>query len=357
MEMSGRERVLLALSNEQPDRVPIFDFLYSRKLYKHVLGSVPESYNAEDVMNCSRRIGYDMAAIPFGGVAGFRNEEDGNDIYGDEWGTTYRRDPGTWPVDAPVDFPLKDRSDWINYSIPDPDLPQRLNNVKMALRMAQQSGIAVVGIIRGPLSATWMLFGLEQFCLLLYEDPQLLDEVLSRVTDFFIHGGNRMIDEGVDAICFADDYGGSESTLISPAHFQKHILPQIKRLVSSFRRRGVNVIMHSDGFIMPLLDLIIPIGINAYHPVQRKAHMNLGEVKHRYGESICLLGNVDNTTTLVSGTREQVREQTIECLRIGASQGGHILASDHSLHDDIPLENIFELYETGRRFGKYPIRI
>lgn len=44
-----------------------------------------------------------------------------------------------------------------------------------------------------------------------------------------------------------------------------------------------------------------------------------------------------------------------ECIRVAAPGGGYCLGSDHSVHDDIPNENVFALYEAGRRYGRYPI--
>lgn len=49
---------------------------------------------------------------------------------------------------------------------------------------------------------------------------------------------------------------------------------------------------------------------------------------------------VNNKTTMVAGTIENVEKETYECLQKGAPVGGYILSTDHSLHDDIPLENV-----------------
>jgi uroporphyrinogen decarboxylase len=121
---------------------------------------------------------------------------------------------------------------------------------------------------------------------------------------------------------------------------------------------GAPVMMHSDGNIRPVLDLIVAAtGINAYHPIERGAGMDLREVKQSFGHRICLIGNVDNKTTLVTGTVDDVRSETIDCIKTAAPGGGYILASDHSLKDDMPNANIFALFETGKKYGKYPMVI
>jgi len=116
MKLSGRERLLYALNHKEGDCVPIFDFLYSRPLYKEVLGHVPVVYDAENIVRCSARIGYDFVIIPMGGSAGFNAKEDSGNIYTDEWGITYRKDPCTWPIDATISYPMLNGDDWKKFT-------------------------------------------------------------------------------------------------------------------------------------------------------------------------------------------------------------------------------------------------
>ena len=355
--MTSIERVLTTLHHSEPDRVPIFDFIYSRPLYKEIIGRVPSYYNAEDVMTVSYRIGYDLAVIPFGGVGGFLNYDVHTNIYTDEWGTRFEKKEDTWPVDAPIDFPIKDRSDLKNYSWPDPNNKERLREVKTALKIAKEKKMAVFGSIRGPFSSTWLLMGIENFMIKLFDDPDFVDIVITKCTDFFIQGGLLMAESGVNALLFADDYGSNDGPLISPEHFNKHILPQVKRMVNTFQRIGIPFIMHSDGNLNLLIESLVNSGISGYHPIERSAKMDLFDIKKRYGKKITLLGNVNNKTTLVLGSKEDVEKEVLECIKIAAPGGGYILASDHSLHDDIPNANVFALYEAGRKYGTYPLVI
>ena len=356
MEMTSRERVLCAMNNGQPDRVPLFDFLYSRNLYEEVIDKRPEYYNGEDVMTCAAKLGIDIGVIPLGGVGGILNYSESKNEFQDEWGTTYKKDEAiSWPADAPIKFPIGNRNDWENYEVPDPKKPGRIKEIDVALKLSKESNIAVIGVVRGPFTASWLLTGIERFSLMLYDDPELIDEIVERVTDFSIIGGKRMIEAGVDIVAFADDYGSINAPFMSPDHFTKHIVPHLGRMVRAFRDSGVPVMMHSDGHIKPLLDLIVNTGIKAYHPVERAAKMDLKATKDAYGDRLCLIGNVNNKTTLVTGSVQDVIDETKECIRIAGPGGGYILSSDHSLKDDIPNENIFAMFETGRKYGKYPI--
>ncbi len=115
--------------------------------------------------------------------------------------------------------------------------------------------------------------------------------------------------------------------------------------------------MHNDGKIDLFLKDIVETRIDAYHPIEREAGMDLENVVKKYGHKLCTIGNVNNKTTMVRGTTSDVEEEAKECLKIAAPKGGHILFSDHNLHDDIPMENIYTLIETGKKYGKCPIRL
>ncbi len=354
--MTPRQRFLTALAVGQPDRVPVFDFLFSRDIFAHVLGREVERHNAEDLVECATRLGLDGVCVSFGGPSGSRATVIAEGIYTDEWGVTYQRDViASWPGDAPIGHPIKSRADWRNYLIPDPRRAGRLTQAQTAVCMTMDGRQAVLGSVNGPFTAAWLLTGLERFCLLMYDDPDLVDDILRAVTDYAIAGGRLLVQAGVDALAIADDHGGVAGPFISVPQFRRFVLPHFARMVHSFRALGVPVLMHNDGDIRILLDDLVDTGINAYHPIERAAHMDLADVKRRYGHRICLVGNVNNKDTLVMGTVEDVERETKECLRIAGPGGGYILASDHSLHQDIPMANILRMIDTAHRYGRYPL--
>ncbi len=353
--MTGRERLLCALNHQEPDTVPIFECNYSRPLFQEVLGYVPEVFDPVSVFSCSEKIGYDFAFIPIPGVSGFRPAGLSGETYTDEWGITYQISPSTWPIDTGVRTPCSDGEDWANYSMPDPDAAFRYEGLKEVLRRSRENGMGVVGNVRGPYSCAWQLFGLEDFSILLYEEPETVEAVLTATADFAIAAMRNMARLGVDAVLFSDDYGSSRQPLMSPGHFREFLVPQIRRIREACREAGCVMLQHSDGHIHQLLPDLMSTGIQGLHPIERDAGMDLAEIKAVYGKQVCIFGNVDNKRVLAGGTPETIAEMVRECIRVAAPGGGYCLGSDHSVHDDIPNENVFALYEAGRRYGRYPI--
>ena len=102
-----------------------------------------------------------------------------------------------------------------------------------------------------------------------------------------------------------------------------------------------------------MLDELVDTGIDGFHPVERAAGGDLAHVKQRYQGRLCPIGNVDNKTVMCVGTPDDVRRETLECLRIGKPGGGYIIATDHSIHDGMPYENIMAYVETAIEHGRY----
>lgn len=355
--MTPRERFLTAVSGGQPDRVPLYDFLFSPMVYEAVNGHPPQGYTPRDVMDCTRGLGLDAAFFFIGAPRGYQVRRLAPNLYLDEWSTTIQENPAiSWPGGPPVDFPVKTREDWQNYAPPDIHAPGRTDDVLEALRRSKGE-IAILGGVLGPLTAAWQIMGLENFMLKLYDDPTLVHQVLRTVTDYFTEAGRLLWEAGVDALLVADDHASTSGPFMSLAHFREFVLPYFTEMVRTFRGWGARVIMHNDGDLRLYLDDLVATGINAYHPVERAAGMDLATVKTRYGLGVCLIGNIDNKGVLVRGTPEEVEAAVLECLRVGAPGGGYVLASDHSLHDDMPLENVFRMFETARRYGHYPLRL
>jgi uroporphyrinogen decarboxylase len=71
---------------------------------------------------------------------------------------------------------------------------------------------------------------------------------------------------------------------------------------------------------------------------------------------LCIIGNIDSSRTLPFGTPEEVAAEVRQAIDIAAPGGGYILASDHSLHDGISIENILTMFRVGAEYGQAAYR-
>ena len=97
--MKPRERFVTALTSGTPDRVPVYDFLFSLRFMKEKLGYTTELHEGSTQVKLATSIGLDGAFIPHNGYPGFEEEvhPEGTE-YVDEWGVTYIKNG--WPVMA-----------------------------------------------------------------------------------------------------------------------------------------------------------------------------------------------------------------------------------------------------------------
>jgi uroporphyrinogen decarboxylase len=348
--MTRKERFLTAVRGGVPDRVPMFDFLFQKPMYQELIGRRPERYNGKDAVDCALALEHDGVWLPFGGFSGFQPERLDDNTYIDEWGTTYQTNEAAWPIDAPIDYPIKSRGNLAACMPPDPTLPGRDSQITEAVAMANDN-IALLGGVGGPFTMTWMLMGYERICFALYDDPSLITECCRIANEYNKEAARRSVEAGCVGMWLSDDLGDSHSGFMSNDHFRALVLPHIAELAEYIDGLGVPVLLHSCGCITQYLDDLAQTKIASVHPLQRTANMDLRTVKEQYGGRFCIIGNVDSSRTLPFGTLEDVEAEAREAIEIAAPGGGYVLASDHSLHDGIPVENIMALRDAGLKYG------
>jgi len=152
-----------------------------------------------------------------------------------------------------------------------------------------------------------------------------------------------------------EDIAYKDRLIFSPRWLRRVFLPTLALLVEPLREAGVKVIFHSDGYLMPILDDLLEVGIAGLNPIEPLAGMDIGYLKRRYGGRLILVGNVDCSRTLPLGTVEDVRRAVRECVLAASRGGGHFIGSSSEITPAVPLENVLAFFEACREFGRYPI--
>lgn len=111
-------------------------------------------------------------------------------------------------------------------------------------------------------------------------------------------------------------------------------------------------VFHSDGNILPILDDLFTLGMDAVHPIQPGA-MDIEEVKRIYGGKLCLVGNIDLGYTLTRGTPKEVEKEVSDRIRVVGDGGGYILSSAMTLTDYCKVENVLAMAAAAREHGAY----
>ena len=353
--MTGRDRYLAALRGGVPDRVPLHELHWSPRFITELLGTLHSLYhNADDEVAMARATGIDMvwtAPLGFTALTGLQLH---GEQFVDEWGTPWGSNEQSWPAAWSKKDIVKSRDDWQRLGIPDPDLPVRTEQPRRFVELAGGE-LAVIGGVRGPFSAAWMLAGLVNMSTWLYDDPGLLTDILREMGRWNTQLALNMVRSGVDAIMIHDDWGMNTSTFIRPDDWRRLVFPWIAEEVEAVAATGTPVILHSDGNLNSIMNDIVQLRIAGLNPIQRGANMNLPAIKRQYGRRLCLIGNLDTAQTLAYGSPDDVEREVLECLRDAGPDGGYVLAPDHSFHGAVPSANIWRALSTCKNFGRYPL--
>lgn len=207
--------------------------------------------------------------------------------------------------------------------------------------------------INGPFQEAWNIAGgLDKLLLAFVADPEYAHASLRCATDFLLELITIAANLHVDFIMVDGDICGNDWPLMSPEHWREFIVPRKVEIVERAHSFGLKIVKHSDGQAWSILDDLIEIGFDGFHPIQPQC-MDLAQVKwHTWGR-IPIFGNVDCLDLLVFGTPSQVEAETIRVIDIASRGGGHILSSSNSLHPGCKPNNVVAMFETARRYGDY----
>lgn len=214
-------------------------------------------------------------------------------------------------------------------------------------------GMMVIGSTSGVLENVTWLMGYEVLSFALYDNPELVEAMFQKVGQLLVAAHEAMAQmDCVGALVLGDDMGFKTSTLISPEHLRRYVLPWQKRIAEAAHKHGKPLILHSCGNLEEIMDdLIDYVGIDAKHSFEDEI-MPVTEFKRRYGDRIAVLGGVD-VGFLCRATPEQVREYVRKVLEECMPGGGYCLGTGNSVANYIKLENYLTMLDEGLRSGVY----
>lgn len=93
-------------------------------------------------------------------------------------------------------------------------------------------------------------------------------EVLRRIMDFHLGIAEHYAELGVEIVSLSDDLGTQQGLLLSPQIIDEFLMPEYRRLIGFYKRRGVTVNFHSCGHVEPLIGRFLERGIDILNPIR-----------------------------------------------------------------------------------------
>ncbi len=155
-------------------------------------------------------------------------------------------------------------------------------------------------------------------------------------------------------------YGPEYATppYLPPRFFERFVTPYVKDMTELIHSRGAKVRLHSHGRISQVLDMILATGVDAIDPCEGPpdGDIPLSEVKKRVGDQLCIFGNLQlKLLELASG--DEVETAVRECMDAAKTGGGYVImptaAPINTPLDPKTASNYVRFIETARRLGRY----
>ncbi len=227
--------------------------------------------------------------------------------------------------------------DFSNVKIPEnilekPSLKVVLDALSI-LRRHVGGKVAIVGKVMGPWTLSYHAAGTQNFLLHIgMGEKQKVTGMLRQLMQVTIAFARAQFQAGADIVVLADHATGD---LVGPYHYEEFLLPIHQEITSQIEGP---IILHVCGNCSDRLELFARSGVDAYHfEWQVEAKMAVAKV----GQSISLIGNVNNPDTLFTGTPDDVHRQ----VRYAVDAGVNIIGPECAIPLATPLENLKAIAE------------
>lgn len=350
--MSSRERLLTALSNGRPDRLPCqvhgwMDYYlktylggadcwqaYERFGMDMVLYASPE-WRFSDKMLANWQVKKSEPWIDQGGNRCWR--EVITTPKGELTTTIAANQYTTWETEHII----KDERDFELWSefVPYPVGADFTQVRQMRERLGDRGIIRIFPFGYGQMSP-W-----QSFCTLIGTETAIMQTMIA--PDFVHHALESILKKFLAAIDTWEDVpadmtetggGAGSNTVVSPALFREFCLPYDQREHAALKERGLKIVYHLCGGLMQMLEMVAENGADGLEtmtPASMGGDCNLAEASRRIGDKLFFVGGFDQNAGFENGTPERARQLVYECFEATREHAGYIISpSDHFFHGD-----------------------
>jgi len=349
--MNSQERVLAAIGHRETDRVPKGELAIEGRLVEALLGS--EHAQKLDPftrdLEVRRLLAMDLVHIHEFPMEVVGKSDEGYLIYrsvlGDEHviteGSSRLVRPALTDIDQVPNYPMPDiwkattrKLDWFR-------------DHSDLFRMCQ---------IGGPVSSLDWMLGTEDYLVYCLNDTRDVRILTEKVMEFEIARAKLFLDHGAQAILIADDIAYNRGLFLPPRIMEQLAYPFYCEAIREIKaHRDVPVFLHTDGDIRLALEKIVACGFDGLQSLQPSAGMDIAEVKRRYGDTLCLMGNLDLDRLMPFGTPQEIEAQVRWLCETIAPGGGFILSTCNILINAIPPENALAMYRAADKYSSCTI--
>lgn len=357
--MTGIERMGNILKRQPVDRIG---------LYEHFWGDTRKDWqeggHLEEGEELADHFGFDMEKLwTFNLVADMDCEpeivEENDETYlaRDGNGALLRRHKLHDATPEHVDFAVKDRATWEELIKPrlTPD-PKRIKfeeyraakeHARAHNRFFCWAGVNVFELMHPVCGHEYMLMGMAL-------DPDWVRDMVETYSEITVQLQEILFaQEGYpDGIWYYEDMGFKGRPFMSPRMYKELVQPAHIKTFGYAHSLNLPVIVHSCGYVAPLVPGLVEAGMDCLQVIEVKAGMDLLGLHRDFGEVLSFMGGID-VRVLYTNDRAQI-DRELEAKIPAVMQGyGYSLHSDHSIPNTVHYDTYRYFVDRGLELGTY----
>jgi len=207
------------------------------------------------------------------------------------------------------------------------DWEQKADELNKKDRVIAFMGGSLYGWLRG-------FMGIENLSCLMYDDPELLEEMVSYMTDYFMVLFEKLVKKvRFDFVYFFEDCCGADGPLFSPAIYKSIFDKHYQRLINFYKENGVPfALIDSDGKVEKFIPLWLNSGFDIIFPLEVGTwEASPVKLRKQFGSRLKMLGGI-NKHVITKG-EIAIREHLMEVKAV-VKEGGFIPIPDHRIPPD-----------------------
>lgn len=346
--MTSRERMLVAIHHEKPDRVPVAPWGLGRLERGSALA-------AELIARTDPWLEIGLGCLVVGGAA-FPIEErrcghvlrrivhaPGRDLV-EAWTTTAQ-------TTACTEALCKTLSDIkallsIPYVRPHPDVER----FRAFRGRVGQDGLAVATVANGLCYPNDVL-GTEYCSFLWATEPEVIREMVSIAAERAFRVVEEACRGGVD--CFRIIGGEYATQLMGPRAWDELIVPFDRPLVEMIHSYGAIAHYHNHGYMQRFLESIADLGIDSLDPVEQPPYgdIEMHDAVTRIGHRVCLVGGLDDMEVLETRPQEEVQRMGAELLERAGTTGWMLGGTSSGIYGEAAARNFIALVSVAEGYA------
>jgi len=144
-----------------------------------------------------------------------------------------------------------------------------------------------------------------------------------------------------------NDICGKSGPMVSPEILRSVYFPYLKYALEPLVNICAEIIWHSDGYIIPIINDLIDCGISGFQGFQEETGFDIGDIANkrvRSGRKPLIMAGLAVDRVLPFGKSEDVEHEIERIIKQAGAGGGLIIGTSNTAGPDCPNENLEALY-------------